>query len=217
MNKILFNYNYGMEAAVLAGIKTQLRRIIKFKDFGSRVVRYTPLPKTRGSARYHLEDGRRLVDYETLPAYRVGEVVAIGQSYSDVRRYYEENNLTDSNAYKEFLKAIDGKDKEMFNAGRKDKFLVKPYLMPHHIRILSVKTQHLQDITEEDCIAEGIGFDAEQSDLKYFLTDSTTKSRFYFATAKEAFAFFITQTEKNMRDVWSKDPPVFVYIFETID
>lgn len=89
--------------------------------------------------------------------------------------------------------------------------------MPHHIRILSVKTQHLQDITEDDCLAEGIGYDEEQSELKYFLTDNITKSRFYFATAKEAFAFFITQTEKNMRDVWAKDPPVFVYTFETID
>lgn len=35
MNKILFNYNYGMEAAAITGTKTQLRRVIKFKDFGS--------------------------------------------------------------------------------------------------------------------------------------------------------------------------------------
>ena len=89
--------------------------------------------------------------------------------------------------------------------------------MPHHIRILTVKSQRLQDITEEECLAEGIGYDAEQELLKYYLQDNTTNARFYFTTAKEAFAFFITQTEKNMRDVWQKNPPVYVYTFETID
>ena len=76
MNKILFNKNYGMEDAAIAGTKTMLRRIIRFKDFGSRVVRYTPLPKTKGSARYHLEDGTTVVDYETQSTYRVGERTA---------------------------------------------------------------------------------------------------------------------------------------------
>lgn len=94
MNKILFNYNYGMEAAAITGTKTQLRRVIKFKDFGSRVVRYTPLPGTKGSARYHLEDGRKVVDYETLSTYRLGEIVAIGQSYADVKAYYEGKKVT---------------------------------------------------------------------------------------------------------------------------
>lgn len=217
MNKILFNYNYGMEAAALAGAKTQLRRIIKFKNFGSRVVRYTPLPRTKGSARYHLEDGRKIVDYETMSTYRVGEIVAIGQSYADVKRYYKDKGMTDTEEYKAFAQAVEGKDKELFNAGRKDKFLVKPHLMPHHIRILTVKSQRLQDITEDECLAEGIGYDAEQELLKYYLQDNTTNARFHFATAKEAFAFFITQTEKNMRDVWQKNPPVYVYTFETID
>lgn len=156
MNKILFNYNYGMEAAAIAGTKTQLRRVIKFKDFGSRVVRYTPLPGTKGSARYHLEDGRKVVDYETLSTYRLGEIVAIGQSYADVKAYYEGKGLLDGEEYKAFIKEVEGANKEYFNAGRKDKFLVKPHLMPHHIRILSVRTQRLQDITEEECLAEGI-------------------------------------------------------------
>lgn len=217
MNKILFNHNYGMEAAAISGVKTQLRRIIKFKNFGSRVVRYTPLPQTKGSARYHLEDGRKIVDFETMSTYRVGEIVAIGQSYADVKKYYEERNMTETEVYKSFVQSVDGKNKDLFNAGRKDKFLVKPHLMPHHIRILSVKSQRLQDITEEDCLAEGVGYDNEKEQLKYYLEDCVSHARFYFQTAKEAFAFFITQTEKNMRNAWDKNPPVYVYTFETID
>lgn len=67
MNKILFNYNYGMEAAAIAGTKTQLRRVIKFKDFGSRVVRYTPLPGTKGSARYHWKTEGKLLTMKLYP------------------------------------------------------------------------------------------------------------------------------------------------------
>lgn len=217
MNKILFNYNYGMEAAAIAGTKTQLRRVIKFKDFGSRVVRYTPLPGTKGSARYHLEDGRKVVDYETLSTYRLGEIVAIGQSYADVKAYYEGKGLLDGEEYKAFIKEVEGVNKEYFNAGRKDKFLVKPHLMPHHIQILSVRTQRLQDITEEECLAEGILKEELQGETKYYIEDSNTGGRCYFKTARDAFAFFMSQTEKNMRNVWVKNPPVYVYTFETID
>ena len=216
MNKILFNKNYGMEDAAIAGTKTMLRRIIRFKDFGSRVVRYTPLPKTKGSARYHLEDGTTVVDYETQSTYRVGEIVAIGQSYADVKKYYEKNGK-DSTEYQAFIKEVEGKDIDLHRAGSKDKFLVKPHLMPHHIRILSIKSQRLQDITEEECLAEGIGFDESQSSHKFYVEDKRTGARCSFPTGREAFAFFISQTEKNIRNVWQKNPPVYVYTFETID
>ena len=71
--------------------------------------------------------------------------------------------------------------------------------------------------TEEECLAEGIGFDESQSSHKFYVEDKRTGARCSFPTGREAFAFFISQTEKNIRNVWQKNPPVYVYTFETID
>lgn len=216
MNKILFNRNFGMLDFAVQGTKTQLRRFIRFPDYGSRVVRYTPLPTQKGKARFHLEDGRKFVDYEILSTYRVGEIVAIAQTYEEVKSFYEQEGR-DSENYKMFLKATSGKNSEMFNAGKKDQFAVKPNLMPHHVRILSVKTQRLQDITEEDCIAEGILVDSSKDENKFYIEDRNNGCRCYFSTGRDAYAYFASQTFKNMRNAWIQNPPVFVYTFETID
>lgn len=216
MNKILFNRNFGMLDFAVQGTKTQLRRFIRFPDYGSRVVRYTPLPTQKGKARFHLEDGRKFVDYEILSTYRVGEIVAIAQTYEEVKSFYEKKGR-DSETYKMFLKATSGKDSEMFSAGKKDQFAVKPNLMPHHVRILSVKTQRLQDITEEDCIAEGILVDGSKDENKFYIEDRNNGCRCYFSTGRDAYAYFASQTFKNMRNAWVLNPPVFVYTFETID
>ena len=125
--------------------------------------------------------------------------------------------MTGSESYKNLVQSVEGDKLELYRAGRKDKFLVKPQLMPHHIRILSVRSQRLQDITEEECLAEGIGCDNEKTELKYYLDDGASHTRFHFRSAKEAFVFFFTQTEKRMRNIWEKNPPVYAYTFETID
>lgn len=217
MNKILFNRSFGMLDFAIQGTKTQLRRFIRFPDYGSRVVRYTPLASQKGKARFHLEDGRKFIDYEILSTYRVGEIVAIAQSYDEVKAFYEKHEAIDSERYKAFMKSTTGKDAGMFAIGRKDQFAVKPNLMPHHVRILSLKTQKLQDITEEDCIAEGILVDESKEENKFYVEDKNNGCRCYFSTGRDAYAYFASQTFKNMRNAWILNPPVFVYTFETID
>ncbi len=217
MNKILFNRNFGMLDFAINGTKTQLRRFIRFPDYGSRVVRYTPLPTQKGKARFHLEDGRKFVDYEILSTYRVGEIVAIAQNYDEVRAFYENGGDRESESYKAFMKSVSGREADMLAAGKKDQFAVKPHLMPHHVKILSVKTQRLQDITEEDCIAEGILIDESKVENKFYVEDKNNGCRCYFQTGRDAYAYFASQTFKNMRNAWLINPPVFVYTFETID
>ena len=216
MNKMLFNRNFGMLDYAIQGSKTQLRRIIRFKDYGRRVVRYTPVSSPKGKERFHLEDGRKFVDYEVLSTYRVGEIVAIAQTYEEVKAYYDLHK-EDSETYKMFVRTTAGKDSELFDKGKKDQFAVKPHLMPHHIRILSVKTERLQDITEEDCIAEGIQVDESKTENRFYVEDKNTGCRCYFPTGREAYAYFASITFKNMRKAWALNPPVFVYTFETID
>ena len=41
-------------------------------------------------------------------------------------------------------------------AGYTNKMFVKSDLMPHHIKITNIRMEQLQDISEEDCLKEGI-------------------------------------------------------------
>lgn len=149
--------------------------------------------------------------------YKVGEVVAIAQSYKDA-------------GYSE---------KEVFagwpfsRAGWNNKLFVAAGKMPHHIRITDVKVERLQDISDEDCIKEGVepqewssGIGNEyliQCPWPKYLFDGqwfgygTGCNEYYyehFDTHREAFAALIDRV--SGKDVWQSNPWVFVYTFELI-
>ena len=141
MKKIMFNDKYGLTKAVLDGSKTQTRRVINQpKDsFGFEVV-------SVGGVRYKVlaidahggndkEDGS---DWVILPKYKVGEVVAIAQSYNS------------------FVKSSDWDrvDELAHTAGWKNKMFVKAKLMPYQIEITNIRVERLQRISDEDCLKE---------------------------------------------------------------
>lgn len=66
--------------------------------------------------------------------YQVGDVVAIAQSYKDCGNYHVSRG----------------------HAGWTNKMFVLADLMPHHIRITNVRMERLQNISDEDCIKEGV-------------------------------------------------------------
>ena len=70
--------------------------------------------------------------------YKVGEIVAVAQSYNS---FY--NDECNPNLFPN-------------GAGWTNKMYVKPELMPHQIRITNVRAEQLQDISDEDCLKEGI-------------------------------------------------------------
>ena len=99
MKKILFNDKYGLTQAVLEGIKTQTRRIIKTSDAFERVnpdfdwddedienwendfaLRVKNMSETEKKECFNY-----LLNH---PKYKVGEIVAVAQSYKDVDSYY---------------------------------------------------------------------------------------------------------------------------------
>lgn len=87
---------------------------------------------------------------------------------------------------------------------------VKPGLMPHHIRILNVWIENLQDITDAGCIAEGI----KKTENGYyeigFMPDSPT-----FFNSRFAYAWLIDKI--SGKETWDSNPLVFAYEFERID
>ena len=106
--------------------------------------------------------------------------------------------------------------KEFCGKGWGNKMFVKAEYMPHRIRITNIRAERLQDISEEDCLKEGIKFDFLYDEkFPYFFTvQNKHKSRWNFRTAKEAFAALIDKT--SGKGTWDKNPWVFVYEFELV-
>ena len=90
---------------------------------------------------------------------------------------------------------------------------VKADLMPHHIRITNIRVERLQDISEADCLKEGIWCDDNVGleGTTYWYHGLANSS---FRTAKEAYAALIDKI--SGKGTWEGNPWVFVYDFELI-
>ncbi len=90
---------------------------------------------------------------------------------------------------------------------------VKAELMPHQIRIQKIRLQRLQDISDDDCLAEGITkWNAGQEDIPFFTYKNANKND--FDTPQEAYASLINKV--SVKDAWEKNPYVWVYEFELV-
>ena len=202
MKKIMFNDKYGLTESVLSGTKTTTRRIEGNIEF------FFCLNNKRGiriefdgtdTFRLYTPNGLLYADHKCI--YAVGQEVAIAQSYMQVGFKEEE---------------VKG---ECFGSvrGWKNKMYVKAELMPHRVRITDIKLERLQDITEADCLKEGIRcYTKDGKVFKYDLEDGF--EMFPWSTmkrdAREAFAALIDKVSGN--GTWENNPYVFVYEFELL-
>ena len=211
MKKILFNDKYGLTQAVLEGRKTQTRRIIP-KDFFSLT-----WDKRDDTLVYENGMGDFIdVRNSKYAQCKVGEVVAVAQSYTTIFDNGEEPK--DFFVYPSDTE-IDINSKYSI-AGLRNKLFVKAEYMPHQIRITNVRVERLQDISENDCLKEGVVKDT----CKIYFNGYTVKfsldqynnmlSSEWFRTPREAFAHLINKV--SGKDIWSDNPYVFVYGFELI-
>ena len=181
MKKILFNDKYYLTQAVLNGTKTMTRRVLKDN---------VPLGNWEETEKH-------------LP-YKVGEVVAIAQSYKSIADERDEaETVLDLYKIGDNLLTMD----EM-GAGWNNKMFVKSELMPHHIRITDVKVERLQDISDDDALKEGV---FKLTD-KCFLPSGIAKT---FTSAREAFACLIDAI--SGKGTWESNPFVVAYSFELVD
>lgn len=217
--KIMFNDKYGLTQAVLDGRKTMTRRVCKYdrpnetydivfpvfepNDYDNDGNIVSPLNYAFG---WKNDKG----DFTgwNIPKYKVGEVVAIAQSYESLGMN-PEIALNDKDGIGFYTKT-------KFAPGWKNKMFVRADLMPHHIRITNIKIERLQDISDKDCLKEGIykgqcgSADTHFMDAYYYKGDIQP-----YCTPREAFAALIDKV--SGKGTWLKNPYVFCYSFKLID
>lgn len=180
----MFNDRYGLTKAVLSGYKTVTRRIMNRQPDPDDIAYMEPK------------------DYPCQPPYKVGEIVAVAQCYADIHSELMIGDFGDD-CYDSFKNAV-VHDK----AGWHNKMFVQADLMPHQIRITSVRPERLQNITDEDCLKEGVRF-VENSDGHFSngMSDGYT-------TPISAFAALID--EISGRRIWERNPFVWRIEFKLV-
>ena len=133
------------------------------------------------------------------PRYNVGEIVAIAQAYKDILETLPEPYRRKSDGWisTEISESI----------GFRNKLYVKPILMPLQIKILGVHAERLQDISNEDCIKEGIVFDGS--------VYSNGLDNTQYLEPRAAYKALINSIDG--KDTWDNNPWVWVYDYELID
>lgn len=207
MKKIMFDDQYGLTKAVLDGRKTMTRRLILQKDLDYALSQYRE--------EYYNATLDALSDYECLVGYLIsekhsyyknGETVAIAQAYGTIL-----NELPDR--IKEHVIGCYAGSKAWTN-----KMFVAPWPMPHQIRIADIKVERLQDISEVDCLKEGVWIDSHREvlDDNIYTVDVFGKHycQWHFPSAREAFSFLIDKV--SGKGTWDCNPWVLAYSFKLI-
>lgn len=221
MKKINFNDRYGLTDAVIEGRKIMTRRLIN------------PMPKdcatthkncwganwsdepmslvvdrdTGGIYCKYCGNGVRLWDegYHYKTKYKVGEIVAVAQSYERIgvppQHYISRPD-------------IDGYQIISKHKGWRNKMYVSADLMLHQIRITGIRCERLQDISDEDCVKEGVRVGSQALEYPYYFIDTKQFLICDYKSPRRAFAALIDKV--SGRGTWDRNPWVVAYEFELV-
>lgn len=217
----MFNDRYGLTDAVIEGRKIMTRRLIN------------PMPKdcatthkncwganwsdepmslvvdrdTGGIYCKYCGNGVRLWDegYHYKTKYKVGEIVAVAQSYERIgvppQHYISRPD-------------IDGYQIISKHKGWRNKMYVSADLMLHQIRITGIRCERLQDISDEDCVKEGVRVGSQALEYPYYFIDTKQFLICDYKSPRRAFAALIDKV--SGRGTWDRNPWVVVYEFELV-
>ena len=208
MQKIMFNDRYGLTDAVIEGRKTMTRRLVSdrlweiwtnYDDFCNSVIGGIARGGTSVSREYYHECDF----FKDKCRYKVGEVVAVAQSYEQA---YCQGNMDADDAIIRGLK---------YDPGMCNKMYVRAALMPHQIRIIGIKCEQLQSISHDDAMREGIYMDGgDDSYMPHYFYDYPNNPSDGFNTPREAFASLIDRV--SGKGTWASNPWVVAYEFELV-
>lgn len=195
---MMFNDRYGLTQAVISGRKTVTRRVVKDA--------WWPISKIeaegkRGDIIHVIANNGKFVVERKCP-YKIGEIVAVAQRYDS---FLHPNNGVIEHDYQTTALASKGWDNKMF---------VKADLMPHQIQIRDLRIERLQDISDDDCMKEGLEWQ-HGANMFYVNYNRTNNSRKLLGdTPREAFASLIDKV--SGRGTWDRNPFVWRIEFELV-
>lgn len=191
MKKIMFSDKFDLTKAVFDCRKTQTRRLCRSTNGFISI----------NGKRYPIDQFSLFRDSTLIPNkiyscgnFAIGDIVAVAQRYYDI-------------AYR--------LSSDFYNLpGWTNKMFVKAYLMPRHIKITGIRLDRLQNISESDCIKEGIRRDVQYGRVRdSFWCYGLDKSD--YISAREAYADLIDRI--CGKGTWSSNPLVVIYDFKLID
>lgn len=204
----MYNQNYGLEEAVIEGRKTMTRREESFlrkltytygqQGMGTRI---EVLPC--GEVRHYRKDCDSFIVIGKS-RFHVGEVVAVAQSYKDLgcKQWINGDHIGISVNYARNL------------SGWTNKMYVKAELMPVRHICTDIKIERLQDISDEDCLKEGIIKNESGFPDVYYFFDNKQSLWNGFPSARKAFAVLIDKV--SGKGTWERNPWVVAYTFQLV-
>lgn len=199
MKKMMFNDRYGLTQAVISGRKTVTRRIVDPQGKYEKLRWWQPCLEFEECLYGYTEnEGWEVIE----PRYNVGEIVAVAQRYDS---FLHPNNGVIEHDYQTTALASKGWDNKMF---------VKADLMPHQIQIRDLRIERLRDISDIDCIKEGIRHAYAESILGMHGYIDCEGTGLWFNTPREAFASLIDKV--SGRGTWDRNPFVWRIEFKLV-
>lgn len=158
-------------------------------------------------------DRRKTMTRRKNAKYHVGQIVAVAQRYSQLEKEIEREGLP-----------LNLQEWVYKHKGYHNKMYVRAEDMPRKIKITSCKQERLQDISDEDCLKEGVvracigyyvpGLKANWEKESHIEAENGETWKL-FPTPQEAFACLINKIEG--KGTWEENPTVYAYEFELIN
>ena len=198
---ILFNTE--MVQAILAGRKTQTRRIIKL-DTGQLIA--DTVEQISSNYFFFKKDNEAVAGRNSK--YQIDDILWVRETFVFIER-----------KNKNFYRADNDSSMKLFSGWKPSLFMPKEAARIF-LKVTNVRCERLQDISEEDAIAEGI--------IKCFVGNPTdfenSKMRVYRSSKLEEGNVFAIDAFKELwqsinakKHPWKSNPWVWVYDFEVID
>ena len=183
--------------ATIKGIKTQTRRLIK-----SRTGFFCVCSADNGSVNVWQTDANGWLGDNLIPVkprYNVGEVLYLKEPYYDWDEWCPEDGEI-SYKFDNPNKCVPFWNNKLFMPKRYARYFIK---------ITAVRAERLQDISDEDCIREGIIEERIWENHTWFTYCNGTYS---FTTPREAYKELINSI--HGKGTWEENPFVWVYDYE---
>ena len=209
----MFNDKYGLTDAVLQGRKTMTRRILDYEKYKKTWDDMCRL----GTPCFDTFDDFLI---KRASRYKVGEVVAVAQSYQTIL----DTVFREDQQWKYgYMRDVEESHEKMWEdiKGRTNKMFVKADLMPYQIRITDIKVERMQDCSNDDILKEGIfqisaPIYRHYNGIGYTFKEWTDRGvECSSDTPKGAFKALIDKT--CGRGTFESNPYVFAYSFKLLD